>query len=134
MNKTLKNILILVVAFIVGSLVNMAIIMISSSVIPVPEGVDPNDLESVRANMHLYQPKHFIFPFLAHALGTLVAAIIVARWVAGKKKLWTGLIGGLFLAGGITAATMVPAPTWFVVVDLVLAYLPMAWLGGKLMK
>jgi hypothetical protein len=27
---------------------------------------------------------------------------------------------------------MLPAPMWFNVVDLVGAYLPMAWLGGRL--
>ena len=134
MNKTLKNILILVGAFILGSIVNMGIIMISSSIIPLPEGVDPSDVESIKTNIHLYQPKHFIFPFLAHALGTLAAATVVAKWVEGNRQLWIGLIGGLFLGGGITAATMVPAPTWFIVVDLVFAYIPMAWIGSKLIK
>jgi hypothetical protein len=27
---------------------------------------------------------------------------------------------------------MIPAPKWFLAVDLLLAYLPMAWLGGTL--
>jgi hypothetical protein len=41
-------------------------------------------------------------------------------------------VGGLHLMGGIAAAFMIPAPVWFVVLDLTLAYLPMAWLGGRL--
>jgi hypothetical protein len=134
MNPIVKNILILVGALIVGSIVNMGVIMLSGSMIPPPAGVDPNDVESIRANIHLYEAKHFIFPFLAHAIGTLVAAFIVAKFVTGKKIIWVGLVGVLFLAGGITAATMIPAPTWFVVVDLILAYLPMAWLGSKFAK
>ncbi len=134
MNKTLKNILILIGAMIVGSIVNMAIVMMSGSIIPLPEGVDPSDVESIKANIHLYTPKHFIFPFLAHALGTLVAGMIVGKWIVGKKDLWIGLVGGLFLGGGITAASMIPAPTWFIIVDLVLAYIPMAWLGWKLVR
>ena len=112
----------------------MGIIMISGSIIPLPEGVDPNDIESIRANMHLYQPKHFIFPFIAHALGTLVGAIVMAKYAVGHRELWIGLVGGLFLGGGITAATMIPAPTWFVIIDLVGAYLPMAWVASKLIK
>jgi len=27
---------------------------------------------------------------------------------------------------------MIPGPTWFAAVDIVIAYIPMAWLGGKL--
>jgi hypothetical protein len=134
MKPILKNILILVGALVVGSIVNIGIIMLSGSIIPPPAGVDPNDMESIKANIHLYEAKHFIFPFLAHALGTLVAAMIVAKYAVVKKQFWVGLVGGLFMAGGITAATSIPAPTWFVITDLVFAYLPMAWLGYKLVK
>ncbi len=27
---------------------------------------------------------------------------------------------------------MVPSPTWFAAVDLIFAYLPMAWIGARL--
>jgi hypothetical protein len=39
------------------------------------------------------------------------------------------IIGGVFLAGGIAAAFTIPAPGWFITVDLVAAYIPMAWIG-----
>ena len=38
---------------------------------------EPLDIESIKENMYLYTPLHFIVPFLAHAIGTLVGAIIV---------------------------------------------------------
>ena len=41
-------------------------------------------------------------------------------------------IGGLFLLGGIMVNYMLPGPTWFAVVDIVFAYIPMAWIGGKI--
>jgi hypothetical protein len=41
-------------------------------------------------------------------------------------------IGAFFLAGGIGAAVMLGGPLWFIVTDLVLAYLPMGFLGAKL--
>lgn len=43
-------------------------------------------------------------------------------------------IGIAFLAGGITAATMIPAPAWFIAIDLVGAYLPMAWLALRISR
>jgi hypothetical protein len=134
MNKTVKNILIVIAAVIAGSVVNMGIIMMGSSIIPPPTGVDPNDLESIKANIDLYEWKHFMVPFLAHALGSLVGGLIAGKFIEGKKGFWVGLVAGLFLGGGVTAATMIPAPTWFVVLDLVVAYIPMAWLGSKLVK
>ena len=36
------------------------------------------------------------------------------------------------LSSGISAVMMIPAPLWFNVLDLVVAYIPMAYLGGKL--
>ena len=30
------------------------------------------------------------------------------------------------------AASMIPGPTWFAALDLLVAYIPMGWLGGTL--
>lgn len=132
MNPIVKNILAVIAGIIIGGFVNMGIIMLSASIIPPPEGVNPADMESIKANMHLYEPIHFLFPFLAHALGTLVGAMIAYLIAASRKMSMALIIGVFFLIGGITNVIMLPAPTWFAVVDLLGAYLPMAWLGAKL--
>jgi hypothetical protein len=82
--------------------------------------------------MHLFEPKHFITPFLAHALGTLSGAFVALKIAGNGKPTVAWIIGGLFLAGGIYASTVIPAPTWFMALDIVGAYLPMAWLAIKL--
>ncbi|MCB0505140.1 MAG: hypothetical protein KDC58_06515 [Cyclobacteriaceae bacterium] len=133
MNPIIKNILAVLAGFLLGSAVNMGIIMILGYVIPPPEGVDVTNMESIKASMHLFEPKHFISPFLAHALGTLVGAMVTA-WIAATHKMKFALgIGVFFLIGGITNVFMLPSPTWFAILDLTGAYLPMAWIGGKLM-
>jgi len=131
MNNTVKNILAIVAGLLIGSAVNMGIIMISGSIIPPPEGADITTTEGLRASMHLMKPQHFLFPFLAHALGTLVGALIAAKIAATHKMNLALGIGLFFLAGGIASVFMIPTPTWFVVVDLIGAYLPMGWLAGK---
>ena len=132
MNNTVKNVLAVIVGLVIGSAVNMGIIMISGSIIPPPEGADITTMQGLIESMHLMGPQHFIFPFLAHALGTLVGAIIAAKIAATHQmKLALG-IGAFFLIGGIANVFMLPAPTWFIAVDLVGAYIPMGWLGGKL--
>ena len=77
---------------------------------------------------------YFIFPFLAHALGTIVGALIAGRIATTHKMKFSLAIGGLFLLGGIMVNFMLPGPSWFAVVDILIAYIPMAWIGGKLAK
>ena len=134
MNPILRNVLAVVAGIILGSIVNMAIIMLSSSIIPPPEGVNPSDMESLKASMHLFEPKHFLMPFLAHAFGTLVGAF-VAGLIAINHRLKISLaIGLFFMLGGITNILLLPSPFWFTITDLTLAYIPMSWLGYKLQK
>jgi hypothetical protein len=127
-----KNILALLVGFIVGSLVNGALISISSSIIAPPEGVDVNNLEGLKAGIHLFEPKHFLFPFLAHALGTFFGTIIATLIAATHKFKFAMAIGVLFFLAGIVNVIMLPGPMWFNATDIALAYLPMAFLAHKL--
>lgn len=132
MNTIFKMVLAVIAGLFVGGLVNYGLITLSPMVISPPEGVDVTDVESLKDNMYLFQPKNFIFPFLAHALGTLVGAFTTAK-IAGVKQINLGLIiGAVFLLGGISMVMSVPSPTWFNVLDLVGAYFPMGWLGAKL--
>lgn len=118
----------------VGGMMNMGLIMISGSIVPPPEGVDPTNMKSLKEGIHLFTPKHFIFPFLAHALGILVGALIAAKIAASQHMKLTLGTGVFFLLDGVTNAFMLPAPGWFIAVDLVLAYLPVAWLGALLAR
>jgi hypothetical protein len=132
MNPVIRNILAAIAGLIVGSLVNVGLIVIGSSVISPPPGVNTMDIESLKASMHLFEPRHYIFPFLAHALGTFVGAYMASFLAASHKMKFALGVGAFFLLGGIVASFRIPAPTWFVILDLVVAYIPMAWLGGKL--
>lgn len=132
MNPIFKNILAVIIGIIIGSAVNMGIIMISGSIIPPPEGADVTTTESLKATIHLFEPKHFILPFLAHAIGTFAGAFLAALIAATHKMKFALGIGVFFLAGGISSVLMLPSPTWFIVLDVVVAYIPMAYLAGKL--
>jgi len=132
MNPIIKNILAVSAGAILGSAVNMGIIMISDSIIPFPEGADITTMEGLKASMHLFQPKHFILPFSAHALGTFAGAFLAAIIAANHKIKFALGIGVLFLAGGIINTFMLPSPTWFTILDLAGAYIPMAYFAGKL--
>ena len=132
MNPIAKNILAAIVGFVVGSLVNIGLVNIGPSVVPLPEGADVSTMESLRDSMKLFAPVNFIFPFLAHALGTLTGAFIAAKIAVSHHMKFAIGIGVCFMIGGVTAASMLGGPVWFIASDLLLAYIPMGFLGGIL--
>ena len=131
MNRILKNVLAIIMGWLGGSIVNIGLIELGHKVFPIA-GVDLNDMDSLAALMPRLDPAYFIFPFLAHALGTLVGALIAGRIATTHKMKFSLAIGGLFLLGGIMVNFMLPGPSWFALADILIAYIPMAWIGGKL--
>ena len=134
MKTVARNFLAVVLGVFVGGVVNMGLVLTGSHLIPPPPGVDMGDAKSLAAGVNLLAPKHFLFPFLAHALGTLAGALSAHMMAATHRVGLAYTIGGVFLAGGIAASCMVPAPGWFIALDLAVAYLPMAKLGALLGK
>lgn len=127
-----RSILAIVLGLFVGGSINMALVVASPHVIPPPEGVDVTNSESLANSIHLFEPKHFVFPFLAHAFGTLMGALLAYLVAGGYRGVFAYVIGAFFLAGGIANCFMIPAPAWFMALDLVAAYIPMAWLATLL--
>ena len=131
MNIVLRNCLAIIVCFVVGSFVNMALILAGPHIIAAPPGVNMNDAKSLSASMHLLEPKHFVFPFLAHAVGTFAGACVAHVIAATRRSRISYVVGALFLAGGVADGFLIPAPAWFIALDFLVAYLPMAWLATR---
>ena len=132
MNPIVRNILAAVLGLVVGSVVNMALVLIGPLLIPLPEGADLSTPEGLRASMALLTPVNFVAPFLAHALGTLAGAFVAAKLAVSHHMKFALGIGVAFLIGGIAAVSMIGGPVWFNAADLILAYIPMGLLGGYL--
>jgi len=130
--KIARNVLAVIIGIVLGSVMNMGIINLQDFFIALPEGVDVTNTESLQSSIHLFEPKHFIFPFLAHAIGTLGGAYLAARIAASHKMNIALGIGIFFLIGGISMVFLIPSPIWFAILDLSLAYIPMGWLSGRL--
>jgi len=131
MNPILKNILAVIAGWIGGSMVNMGLVNAGYAVFPI-EGLDPSNMEAFAEILPTLESKYFIFPFLAHALGTLVGAAIAGKIAASHQMKISLSVGLLFLLGGIMVNYLLPGPTWFAVADILIAYIPMAWIGGKI--
>lgn len=133
-----RNILAVVIGIVVGSLVNIGLVTLGHTLVPLPVGANVSTMEGLAAAISQFEPKHFIFPFLAHAggpfVGTLAAVLIAATH---KAKIGIGM-AVVFLLFGIWANVVIPGPLWFKSVDIIFAYIPTsligAWLGGAFKK
>lgn len=128
----MKNVLGLILGFVIGGVVNFTIVSLGPLLIPTPEGVDMSDMENFAENLKKLEPVNFITPWIAHAVGTLVGAVIAARIASSHRTLMALMIGVFFLAGGITMVAMYGGPVWFAVLDLAFAYIPMALIAARL--
>ena len=114
-------------------MLNGALINVSNQIIPPPVGFDLKTAEGLQAAMPHMGPEHFLFPFLAHALGTLLSALLITRFLKSQQFVFSMMAGILFLLGGVSMVVMLPeTPIWFVLVDLIVAYIPMAYWGNRI--
>ena len=132
MKKTIKNTLAIFVGLFIGGSTNMLIISNSNAFVALPKGVVPEDLESLSLNIHLFEPIHFLMPFLAHSIGTFCGAFLAAKIAVNHKLKFALTIGVFFLIGGVQMSSVLDSPLWFDLVDVSVAYIPMSLLGYKL--
>lgn len=115
-----------------GFLFNMALVILSSVIYPMPQGVSMSDSEAMRAYVSSLPPPAFAIVLVAHAGGALVGGLVAALIGKQRRLLLGGIVGGLFLIGGIMNAVSLPGPLWFTVLDLIL-YIPCGLLGARLL-
>jgi hypothetical protein len=128
----IRNIIVIVLGVFVAGFVNTLIIENGHHLMTVPEGFTFSDPENLKNGLVDLAPKFFIIPFLAHAVGTFIGALIAALLGSGNKKRNAYAISIAFMVGGIIMVYTLEAPLWFEITDLALAYLPMGFLAGKI--
>lgn len=121
-----------VIATFIGGIANYAFVELGYLVVPSPEGFNMHDEKEFMLAVSHFQPIHYLFPFLAHGIGSFVAAYLATK-ALGTKSAWV-LPSALFLIGGMMMIQLVPSPIWFTILDLGLAYLPAGYAGYHLAR
>lgn len=126
-----RNILAVLSGSVLGGLINGLIVKFGAVIIPYPEGYSYATEELMKSTIHLLEPKHYIVPFLAHALGTLIGCIIVFNRAFTNHFKLAFIVSTLFFFGGAMMVKMLwgYTPMWFNITDLVFAYFPMAFIA-----
>lgn len=117
----MKHVLAAIVGFIVASLtVYIFESLIGHNLFPLPESIDPMDMESIKENMHLIPVGAKIFVVIAHFAG-IVVGMIVAAIISKSSMVPSYIVGGLMLAATAFNLIMLPKETWFLLADGLLA-------------
>ncbi len=128
-----RNLFAVALGIVIGSMANGFIIQISGSIIPPPKGIDTSTMEGLKESMQFFEFKHFVMPFLAHAIGTFVGAMIAVLLAKGQHvNRLAYAIAAVFFAGGFYMVWLLPSPMWFNASALILAYFPMSFLAIKI--
>lgn len=117
----MKNVLATIVGFIVASLtVYIFESLIGHNLFPLPDNIDPMNMESIKENMHLIPVGSKIFIVIAHFMG-IVVGMLVASLISKTSMVPSYIVGGLMLAATAFNLIMLPKETWFLLTDGILA-------------
>ena len=78
----------------------------------------------------VWETKYFLIPFFSYAGGTIVGALIIAKYSVSHHLVLSIFVGLLFLLRDFSILSTMPY--WFAFVQISLAYIPMGWFGWKL--
>lgn len=127
----IRNILAIVAAIIVGSLVIFGVEQLGHVFYPPPEGLELTNPEAMEAYMNNAPTGALLLVALAHAIGALVVGVVVTL-ISRKSERNASLIGGVvLLLFGLINLIMIPHPHWFMWLDLAV-YVPFAFIGHRL--
>lgn len=121
-----------VVAGIVVQFLLITIVQaISTQMYPMPEGMDPMDMEAMSAYVATMPLGAFLMVLLSYALGALGGAFTAAKIAGHSAQVHGGVVWGLGLLSNIFNLTMIAHPLWFSLVSS-LSFPALGYLGALL--
>ena len=126
----LKRVLAVLAGVAAGFVTVFLIEMISSKLYPMPAGLDPSDVEAMKAYIAGLPVGAFAIVLLAQMLGATDAAWVGAR-VAGRQRLAGWIAGGFIVVATVVNVVVIPHPPWFAVASVLLTVAG-TWLGARL--
>lgn len=76
-----RSILVIIVGFLIGSVVNVLVVIVGLILIFVFEGVDMLDMDNFVENLKLFKLVNFIVFFVVYVFGMLVGVFVVVKIV-----------------------------------------------------
>jgi hypothetical protein len=126
-----RKILAVVAGVILAGIVVYLVEAVGHRVYPPPENLDTKNLEAMKAYVATLPAGAFLFVLVAYILGSFSGGWLAAKIARASQIPLALTVGGVQLLFGILNLVAIPHPTWFAIASI-LAFLPAAYLGGKL--
>ena len=117
--KILRYVLAYLAGALVAGFVVAGIEALGHAVYPPPAGLDPSDLEQLKAMVATLPVGAFLFVLSAWAAGAYAGGLVAARIAPARRGVLAAAVGALVLAAVVANLTMIPHPLWFSVVGIV---------------
>lgn len=130
MNPMVRSILAVIVGMLVAFVLIVCVEMLGMRVYPPPAGMDPANLESIKAAMAQIPLGALLFVLLAYTVGSVAGGWVAARFAPSAKLMHAMIVATLLFGAGLMNLMTIPHPPWFWVVSSVIYYLG-AWSGAK---
>jgi len=118
MGSILRTFLAVLAGLIVGYVIITVFETVSTLVYPLPPGVDPMDIEALRAIVDLIPAGAFVFIIAGWGVGAFAGSWLAGR-IATRYKSAHGLVVTVLLTlGGLFTLLTIPHPGWVWVVGL----------------
>ena len=124
----IKNVIATILGLIAASASIFLVEKLGHTLFPMPKSIDPNDIDSIKNNIHLIPKGNMAFVALAHGIGILTG-MFIAGMISKTSLIPAYIVGGLMMAISIAYYFFIPSPTWFVLTDL--ACIIIGFLIGK---
>ena len=131
MQHALRNILGMFAGLFAAVLIIGGIQALSSLIYPLPEGVDVNDREAMKAFIGSLPAGAFGLVLASYFTGTLVGTWLTSRIIRGVQRAPAFAVGSLLFAAAVLNMLSIPHPGWFMIV-CVLAFPVATALGIRL--
>lgn len=119
MSSIIRNVLAIFLGCVAGIAVIVIAQFVNSSLHPLPSGADPTTPGGMAQIVAAMPTTAFIGLIVSYLLGTTAGAFVGVKLAGSLHALVAGVIGAVFVAGGISNFVMIPHPPWVFAASMV---------------
>lgn len=131
MSTFLRSMLSVLAGFVAGYVVITVFETVGTLLYPLPAGIDPTDMDALRAVADQIPIGAFVFVVCGWGVGALTGSWVAGRVANRSKAIHGGVVAGLLVLGGLFTLFTIPHPVWVWVVGLA-ALIGGGYLGSRL--
>ena len=130
MNPVIRSVLAVVVGMLSAFVMIALVQVIGVRVYPPPTGMDPTNLESMKAVMARIPLGALLFVLLSYTAGSVAGGWVAARFAPKGRMMHAMSVAALLFGAGLVNLMTIPHPVWFWVASSALYWLG-AWSGAQ---